>query len=153
MEAKDQCENLQYLSTCHRKILEGRFAAEWRALTFTLAYYILPVATIFNKDFSPPNKPMAYSVLIFAHMLVAIVSIGFLRSIHKANSSNRNFAERAEDLIEDIIKGKNVVSIEIFHDKVTHDRHVGIRRIWAWWWEMAIILVFAILSSIIVLCK
>lgn len=96
---------------------------------------------------------MAYSVLIFAHLLVAIVSIGFLRSIHKANSANRNFAERAEDLIEDIIKGKTDVNIDIFHDKVTHDRHIGHRRIWAWWWEMAIILVFAILSSIIVLCK
>jgi len=45
----DKCEYLKYLSTCHRDILTGRITAEWRTLTFTLGYYVLPLATIFKR--------------------------------------------------------------------------------------------------------
>lgn len=153
MDPKDKCEYLKYLSSCHRNILNGRFSVEWRALTFTLGYYILPIATIFNKDFSPPHKPIAFFVLIIAHVLVAILSIGFLRSLHKANAKNRIFAERAEMTIEEILSGKDCIQINVFHQKAINNGSDGPRIMWAWWWQVAIILMFAAISCVIVLCR
>jgi hypothetical protein len=163
MDTKDKCEYFKYLSTCHREILQGRFAAEWRTLTFTLAFYVLPIATIFHKDFSPPNQTAAFVVLMAAYLAVAVVSIGFLRSLHNANSSNRDFAERAEDAIDHLLIGKEPeglvlterggIAQGIFRHQTGVDLHIGTRRMWAWWWEVAIIIVFAVSSSIVVLCK
>jgi hypothetical protein len=93
--------------------------------------------------------------LFFLTLAVAVAE--FLRSLHSANAKNKTYAERAEKAIGSVITDNKAPIVSPFAEEVEHDFHWGnlrklnsVQSVWAWRWQVATLLAFAIASSTLI---
>ena len=97
---------LKFLSVTHRGLHEQRRHAESQAFFTTLTLFALIAAASFHKDVVLPaeHTGIFLALLWLFIVLVAVFSIVYLTGLHKANQVNKDFAQTAEDRIQEKLR-------------------------------------------------
>jgi len=102
---KDKFDALKFISETHRSLHDQRRKAELQAFFTSVTFYALIGAGKFTgKVQMPQTNYILFLVGAWAVLIaVAIVSSLYLWGLHKANTVNRCFAEKAEDEIAKMV--------------------------------------------------
>jgi len=132
---------LKFLSTTHRELHEQRRRAEIQAFFTTLTLFALIAAVSFHKDVVLPAKHTAvFLALLWVFIvLVAVFSIVYLTGLHKANRVNKDFAQTAEDGIQEKLRQTGLA----MPTPKGADKPQAITR----WWQPIIIGLFAAVAG------
>ena len=109
---------LKFFSQTHRSLHDQRRKSETQAFFTTLTFFALLGATRFTGKAALPT-PLPASLLIGLWTLItvtAVVSALYLHGIHGANQVNKEFAQRAEDQIQRILKDNGARRLADCHD-------------------------------------
>ncbi len=155
---KDRLDYLKFISQTHRSQFDERRKYEWRIVFTTLSFYVLCIATVYGGKVTLPSG-LFFKVAVWVIFLaLAILVSTFLSSLHTANNINKTFAERAENAIADVLNGKTIKQLFLFspvefkvswRDLFNDD----ISGIWAWRWQVIILLFFAVVSATLLTIK
>lgn len=135
----EKIEILKWISQIHRGQFDERRHYEWRIIFAVLGIYsslILGELTS-NTSISETNS---YYLIMFGIGGLFLITAIYLNKINVANRKNKKFAEIAEDHLL-------ALSGEDFKEALTIDE--GGEGTWSYWWQVAMILVFAIITGII----
>jgi hypothetical protein len=117
MELKDKLDCLKYISQIHRSQFDERRKIEFKILFSTLSFYILSVAAIYGGKVQLPSNWMFIFAIWVVLSGVAVITVIYLLSIHKACNMNKTFAENAEHAIDDLIQGNEPTTLPLFSTK------------------------------------
>lgn len=113
MEVKHKLECLKFISQVHRSQFDERRRHEWKIVFTLLTFYVFIVATIYGRRDPLPSDDLKLAVWIIFPVLAVLTTI-FLAKVHMANGKNKTFAEKAENAIEELLKGDEPKSLALF---------------------------------------
>lgn len=135
-------EELKFISETHRELFAQRQKYEWRVIFSTLTFFVVAIAFKYSKDsFFPKDIYSNISIYVFVWdilILWDIVVIWFLYNLHKANATNRAYAELAEKIIIQMVNNENLDEYRIEHVR---------QSLYAFYSQMAMIIILSITTG------
>jgi competence protein ComGC len=114
LKIQEKLESLRFLAQTHRQQFDERRKYEWKAFYTTLTFLVLIGAAKFSKDIIYPDNDKIIWFLIGSVIILLLISIGFLLAVTEANRKNKSIAEKAENLLADMIQNKSKHDFNIF---------------------------------------
>lgn len=151
----EKVDALKYLSQVNRQQFDERRKYEWQVFIITLTFLVLLSAAKYKGELNITTNPEAIFVLVTTVISILIISIWYLNSIHRRNIENKLYAQKAEDLIERMIKDEKDIDFNILTMSEISEPPKPIvepisRGLWSLAYQIATIIVFG-LASIFVL--
>ncbi len=151
---KIKLDCLKFISQIHRDQLIERRKYEWQIFYATLSFYIVFIYIVLSGKVNLPSwvpKPVWGTILI----LIAIIVIRFLNYLHRANNTNKAFAEYAEDAIGEMSGDSPFKALSENAENTGEIRwgkllKLNIDGIWGWCCQVHILLLFSIVSATLV---
>jgi hypothetical protein len=138
-ELNERIDILKHLSQLHRNEANLRRKDEWRTVIATLALYALTVGAKLEGGIEvdiPSLQVWAWSLL-----LAALIST-YLWFAHRANDTNRQFADAAEDEL------MSIVGVEPLAAARNAAKRARLARFnWSLWGQVVLIAAFAIVAA------
>lgn len=150
MNDREKIEVLQFIATQHRTEFENRRKVEWRVVILCLTFYVVALAMKLRPGSEIPN--ISWLVVMLGFLSIALVTVIFSLHIHRAHAINKEFAERAENTIQDILTGGNPDYKNLFTKPDAADsiytliRH-GKHGMYGWRFQSLMIFLLALLST------
>lgn len=135
---------LKFISQTHRREFRQRCRYEWRTLTATLTFFVLAAATSLKQGMLKPQNCQQEGFVWLVSIAVTVSSIFYLKNIHAAHRKNKEIAQAAEDNLIDS------TSDEVLKEKRENAKNEHSAN-WSLYWQSAIIFVFAIASTLIII--
>lgn len=142
MRTEDQFRVLTFLSETHRTEARHRSAREWRVVFSTLSFYVLVSSAILSCKIQSMTWVMKWIMVLPLFVLVAGIAISYLYKLHSGSHKNKRTAEMSEQKLAQFIQSDSLL---LFNQQ-------GKKRcLWAFYWQMVIIIVFAVAAFLAVL--
>ena len=139
-------EGLKHISKTHRSQFDERRKTEWKIVFTILAFYIGIIAAKITDKIEIEKNYLELIIAIWLFFLViAIITILYLRRIHKANHTNKLIAKKAEDAIVAILQN-NVPNLDILPNLDLKEWKKW--KKWSWFWQFLMIISIALCSAI-----
>ena len=143
MKQVDTLNALKHLSTVHRQQFDERRQYEWKAFVTVLTFYVLSVSARFGVPSSMPGGLALILVVWTFFLVLAALTILYLRDMQRAGYRNKHVAENAEEAIGRLVNGEKNVKIDVRSGPEKWAK-------WSWVRQAFTILVFAIYSAILI---
>lgn len=137
-------ELLQGISDTHRSQFNERRKYEWKVLVATFGIYAAVTAAKFTGGVILPTETWFYLLAWFLSGSLATISSVYLSYIHRANKINQDFAHVAEDALMDL---SGISEFETIRKSIPSFA----RKHWSLIWQVLTIVLFAIVSTVLIL--
>lgn len=140
MDQNEQFDALKYLSETHRLLHEKRQKYEWKIIFAVLTFFVATVGAVYSQKVYLPEGGLIKGIIWILLLSFALVTVGFLRSIHTANGRNKSFAEDVERQIM-ALANKQPVSDVAFSMKKFRKTY------WAFYWQDFLTILLAVAAA------
>jgi len=147
LNSEQKLDALKFISQTQRDLHEQRQKHELKAFFTTVTLFALIAAARYTGQSVIPYPLPTHLVIIIPVIigLIALVSTLYLNGIHSANVVNKDFAQKAENHIREVLK-QNGIEIVAPSDA---EKHHAFTRLWqpVLIWILAIAATFLVTHS------
>ena len=145
MGQNERFDALKFLSETHRSLHEKRQKYEWKIIFAVLTLFVASVGAVYSQKVCLPEGGLIKAIIWVLFLSFALVTVGFLRSIHTANARNKSFAEDVEGQIRALVNQQPVSDVTFSMEKFR-------KSYWAFYWQAFLTIFLSVVAATLLTC-
>lgn len=146
MGQNERFDALKFLSETHRALHEKRQKYEWKIIFAVLTFFVASVGAVYSQKVCLPGGVLVTVLIWVIFLSFALVTVGFLRSIHTANARNKSFAEDVERQITALANQQQL-------NNISYSTQGFRKTYWAFYWQAFLIILLAVTAATMLTCS